>query len=313
MSGNLDTVCQGVWSGVLPLKLNSGTDQRELARARLLLRSLGHFWRDTRPFDLHIIARTEEVDEIKRELSDLCAPPLNVRCHAETDFFPIGSPFFSMEGMYRQQLLKLFAPAKMTLGGFLTLDADVICLREFDSQSFLRGGKLISTWEPRHIHSWWQNSAAGLRIWSDQNSPGLGVTPNVLHSDLCRKIERYFAFRGLDPIQHLCSLTEHHPNLTSIDGEGIPLVWSEYSIYTIIGEWFGDLFKLHLAPAESEKSGVELHSRRNVWSSADAGRLIPDPEDAGHFLIVQSWAGISVEEIQARIGLRFSPAPAIRQ
>ena len=144
-----------------------------------------------------------------------------------------------------------------------------------------------------------------MRAWSDTSIPGLGVTPNTLHSDLCHAIARYIELRGLEPLKHLCDLTEKHPKLKVIEAEGIPLTWSEYSLYTIIGEWFRNLHHYHLSPDEVNAVGVVLHSRRNVWSKHEIGRLRPSLDDPGYFLVVQSWAGVPVEDIQANIGLSF--------
>jgi hypothetical protein len=120
---------------------------------------------------------------------------------------------------------------------------------------------------------------------------------------ICKEILQYFNLRGLEPLEELCALTKLHPKLSVIDGEGIPLAWSEYSIYTIVGEWFGSLFERHLTADDVAVTGVRLHSNRNVWSEADLGRLKSDPSDSGHFLVVQSWSGISIEEIVSRLDL----------
>jgi hypothetical protein len=293
----------GIWTGLLPLKLNTGADKREIDRARLLVRSLRHFWQGGRAFVLHVIGRDDEVATIRSQLESFDGDVLRIIVHAESEFFPESSRFHAINGMYKQQLIKIFVPFQIGLGGFMSLDADVVCIRAFQEGSFIRDGRLISTWESRSIHSWWENSMAGLRAWSDPETPGLGVTPNTLHADICRRIFRYLELRGLDPIDHLCELTEKHPKLKSIAGEGIPLAWSEYSLYTIVGEWFSKLLEYHLSPPEVAATGVHLHSRRNVWSKNEIARLQPSTEDPGHFLVVQSWAGVPVEDIEARIDL----------
>jgi hypothetical protein len=293
--------------GVLPLKLNSGADGRELDRAKLLLASLRHFWKGTDPFHMHIVGETNEAEEIGESLAASVGPRLTITVHAEDEFFSEGSPFFATKGMYKQQLIKLWVPWKLGLAAFITFDADVVCIRDFDERTFVRDNKLISKWEPRKIHSWWANSMVALRVWGDQDEPGLGVTPNVLHARICRQVFRYLELQGFDPINRLCELTTAHPKLTTIEGEGIPLTWSEYSLYTLVGEWFRDLERLHASSLSAAELGMRMQSRRSVWYKSEIDRLKPDPDDPGYFLVVQSWSGIPPEEVQARLGLHLLP------
>jgi hypothetical protein len=76
----------------------------------------------------------------------------------------------------------------------------------------------------------------------------------------------------------------------------MPLAWSEYSLYTMVGEWLSRLDNYHVPAAAIAATGVQLRSRRNVWSAEQAGRLKRDDADPGYFLVVQSWAGLPVEK-----------------
>jgi len=289
-------------TGLLPLKLRTGADRRELDRALLLRDSLAQFWRGAPPFTLRIVCRDDEVEEAGREFGR-ARPAGNLATvfHRESEFFPKSSAFHKIPGMYRQQLIKLLVPAKLALGPFITFDSDVICLRPFDEASFVADGRLVSAWEPRTIHSWWENSMAGARIWSDMAAPGLGVTPNVLHSDICALAERYFRLQGRDAVTALADLTHHHPHQKTYAHEsGISLVWSEYSLYTLIAEWFGCLESFHLSSTEVAEARIRLHSGRCIWSKDDAHRLDEPGEDPGYFRIIQSWVGISPDVLRAK-------------
>ena len=295
--------CEEIKTGLLPLKLNTGADKREIERAKLLVTSLTHFWRGHDPFLLYIVGRDDEVDQIREFMSPLNNQVVRNLVVSESDMIDEISDLELMKGMYRQQVIKLFAPITLGLSGFITFDADIVCTREFDEGTFIRHGKIASNWESRRFHSWWENAMAGIRAWSDSDVPGLGVTPNTLHAAICRDVLHYLKLRNPNPLRYLHDLSENHPKLTSYDDEGISLAWSEYSLYTIIGEWFSHLFDYHMSPQEVSQAGIQLHSRRNVWFKGDLHRLVPDPGDPGYFLVVQSWAGISVEEIRSRIGL----------
>jgi Family of unknown function (DUF6492) len=296
-----------VTSGLLPLKLNTGADRRELERAVLLKKSLNKWWNGQRPFELHIVCRDDEIVEAEGEFKKI-GRSSNVLeyFHAESEYFSPSSPFFQVPGMYKQQLIKLFAPNKLALGPFITFDSDVVCLREFDETTLVYKGRLASKWEPRGIHSWWENSMSGIKIWSDMQAPGFGVTPNLLHSEVCGMLDRYFAARGKDTLTELATLTQHHPHFKRYEHEeGVALVWSEYSLYNLVAEWFDVVEKYHLPNSEVEKTGIRIHSNRCVWSAADLGRLKPDDNDPGHFLIVQSWAGVSPEYVVEKLKLEL--------
>jgi hypothetical protein len=291
--------------GLLPLKLNTGSDRREIDRAELLIASLCHFWKGAEPFLLHVVGRDDELEEITAKMASLETDRIHILVYPESAFFPASSPFHAMKGMYKQQIIKLYVPQLLGLEGFLTLDADVICIREFDESTFVRGDRIISNWESRTFHSWWENSMSGIRAWCDLSIPGLGVTPNTLHGTLCSQIFKYLELRRVDPLAHLLELAERHPLIKRYNDEVIPLAWSEYSLYTIVGEWFDNLYDYHLSPEDAAAASVQFFSRRNVWSPQEAYRLAPDPDDPGYFLVVQSWAAIPVEEIQAKTGLHL--------
>jgi hypothetical protein len=293
-----------VRAGVMPLKLDSGADSREFDRARLLISSLRESWRGEQIFDLWVVVLDDEYETACALLDMYSGSRVHVRIVVESEFFSKGSPFFHMHSMYKQQLIKLVAPTHLALDGFITFDADVVCLRPFHETSFIFDGRLISTWERKAIHSWWRNGMAGLRLWTDLEAPGLGVTPNVLHSDLCADVMRYLRLRGLDAIECLCRLAGAPPPYR-LAGEDIPLAWSEYSLYTMVGEWFSRLDDYHVPAAAIAATGVQLHSRRSIWSSAQARLLKRDDADPGYFLVVQSWVGLTVEEIVARCGFAF--------
>jgi len=294
-----------VTNGLLPIKLNYGSAGREGDRMKLLVNSLDRHWTGATPFSLHIVCLDKEIDEVRAATTEVGASRLTLNFYKESEFFGTDSSFYKTHPTYKQQMIKLIAPARLGIGAFITFDADILCLRDFNEETFVFGEKLISTYEPKIAHSWWENGMAGCGLTTDLVTKGLGVTPNTLHSDLCVGIEAFFAERGMDCIERLYDLTQSHPGVKAYAGEGgHPLVWSEYSLYHMISEMRGTLQGYHVAPEVVSGLSVQLHSRRNVWGKDDIGRLQPDSADPGIFLIVQSWAGVPVEEILDRIGYK---------
>src|SRR5579872_3263177 len=147
-----------VTNGILPIKMNSGHDKRELDRALFLAQSLNRHWHSEFPFHLHIVSSRHEAKRIAAGFSKLNLDNGRLSCHIhiEEDFFEPGSPFFAIKGMYKQQLIKLFVPPQLDLGAFITFDSDIVCLKDFDEKRFVTGDRLVSTWERKRLHSWWE-------------------------------------------------------------------------------------------------------------------------------------------------------------
>ena len=204
-------------------------------------------------------------------------------------------------------MIKLFAPPILNLGPFITFDSDIVCIRPFNEQTFVHDGKLVSRWEHRRYHSWWENAMSTTGIWTDLAPQGLSVTPNVMHSDLCKKISEYYLLRHRDALSELYKFTVNHPYFKVYESERSGLSWSEYSLYTIVAEWFGMLYDYHLTPDEVLALGIQLHSTaRSVWRGQAAERLSHKGADPGYFAIVQKLGRRTNEEIAQRLDISFT-------
>ena len=117
--------------GILPLALRNIKRLGDLERAGLLIESLAKHWRDSKPFELLIVAPNRDADLLRYNLPRF--PNIEVTVRRESDFFPAFSPFYLMTGWYRQQIVKLHVPAMLGFGGYLTLDSDVCCVGDFDA------------------------------------------------------------------------------------------------------------------------------------------------------------------------------------
>src|SRR5260370_36890311 len=98
---------------------------------------------------------------------------VNAPLRAERAFFRPFSRFFMLTGWFRQQIIKLYVPAKLGFGGYLTLDSDVACVGDFDPTTFVHDGKALSRWEPKRHHDWWRNAARTVWVPFAANHPTL--------------------------------------------------------------------------------------------------------------------------------------------
>jgi hypothetical protein len=288
--------------GLLPLALAGASADGDLERALLLRDSLDRNWRGAGPFPLKVVTRDPDYLEVASTLGSTGRVAVDV--HRESDFFARGSAFFTLPGWWKQQIVKLLVAAALDADAVITLDADVISIRSFGPDDFLRDDRVVSIWVHRNLHDWWRNTARTLDVPHDETKWGLSVTPNVLSPTLARmviqEVERRFGQPFVDVLSDWSRLF--------VPGSA----WTEYSLYTLVGDQLGKLFEVHLAPHEVRATGVVLHSSCNIWTYVDPReRLIPERLGKGeYFLIVQSTAGINTNELRALLGYPCPDATA---
>ena len=289
--------------GILPLALRRFKRKEDLDRAGLLIESLGRHWCEAKPFELLIIVPNRDADLIQSNLPRV--PRVSVTVRPERDFFSTFSPYYLMTGWYRQQVLKLYVAARLGFDGYLTFDADVVCVSDFDSMTFVRDGRLLSQWEPKEQQEWWRAACGAVGIPYDGSAQGLSVTPNVLHGRLARQAIEHIANGGSDPTAVLSVWAARKPGA---------IAWTEYSLYTNVAELKGNLFDYHLTPTDCYLADVHLtSSRSSVWGADDFGHLatLPNGNDpGGKFIVVQSHARIPVDQVRKYfLGFELDPTP----
>lgn len=280
-----------VRQGILPLALRKIQRRGDLERAALLIESLAKHWRDTKSFELLIISPDRDADFLSTNLPHF--PRIEVTVRRESDFIAPFSPFHLLTGWYRQQILKLHVPAVLGFGGYLTLDSDVCCVGDFDSQTFIQHDRALSRWEPKHYHGWWEHASELVGVPYDPKSHGLSVTPNILHGDLAAQTMQQLASRYLDPVWSLLYWRLRKPTKPA---------WTEYSLYTSVAELNGTLFDYHAEWDSCYSADVHLFSEQScVWGADDFERLVQLPngtDPGGKFIIVQSHARIPLQQVR---------------
>lgn len=280
-----------VRQAILPIALRKLKRRGDLERAGLLIESLATHWKDTKPFELLVVAPSADVTALRDELPRF--PKIEVTVRAESDFFPRFSSFYSLTGWYRQQMVKLEIPSRLGFGGFLTLDSDVCCVGDFDSRTFVHEGRALSRWEPKQHHDWWQQAAELVGVPYIASAHGLSVTPNILHGDLTRQALAYFRMGIIDPKLAL--------GLRVLRKIG-SIAWTEYSLYTSVAERRGNLFDYHIHWDPCYFHQTQLFSENScVWAATDFERMarLPSGTDpGGKFIIVQSHARIPLQQVR---------------
>lgn len=299
-----------VRQAILPLALRRMGGRDDLERACFLIETLGRHWRDPLPLELLIVAPTGDVDLLRTRMPGV--GNVHVAVRPESDFFAAFNPFYFMPGWFRQQIIKLHVPALLGFGGYLTLDSDIICVGDFDARTFVRGGRALSRWEPKSGQDWWRNAAEVVGVPYDSKSHGLSVTPNILHGDLASQALAHVAGGGAgggagsgadggaDATASLCAWIVRKIGTVA---------WTEYSLYTSVAEFKGNLLAYHQHWDACYGGDVHLFSERScIWRTEDVARMaaLPDGSDpGGKFIVVQSHARIPIERVR-QYYLRFA-------
>ncbi len=98
-----------------------------------------------------------------------------------------------VSGYTKQQIMKLAAAARLRTEWYLTLDADVICVRRTGYDDLIRDGRALVNMTPLGRHRDWHEDADRLLgTWlsheHDDEQPTLGVTPSLLHTESVRQL-----------------------------------------------------------------------------------------------------------------------------
>lgn len=182
-----------------------------------------------------------------------------------------------------QQVLKLAAVARSSADFCITLDADVIALRPLDAESLAPEGRAWSQVEPPpQAHPHWYDGAA--QILGMPRSPlHHAVTPAILSPAVCRDLiealTRKVGWRDADWVDMLLRQS----------------AWSEYALYNTFLEATGRVERYHRRIEEPR-----LYDDA-VWFAEDFGRWEAGRRGDALFTLVQSTAGIPVDEIRRRL------------
>lgn len=287
---------------VLPLT------QRDLDRAFMLIRSLDRYFPSLRR--IWVVVPDNDFRVIRDSLRD--HPRCEVVC--ESEFVPeialwarlhpyLPRVFKKFGGWYLQQLIKLAAADHLESEFFITLDADVLCVKPTTVDNLIVDRKARSSRFASTDHADWYSDAA--KVLKLPRSPWVhSVTPAVLSK------------AGVEALtHHLTGLAERRYGwwVAFLPGKLrtklapwrlyllFNLPWTEYATYFTFLEAAGLYEQFHLPVDERSVSGIH----RSVWSDADFASWEPaasfgNDEDYS-FVVVQSNSRIPTIEVWEKV------------
>ena len=327
-----------VTTGVLPLAAKTHGKAGDVDRAAFLLSTLDRRWQDSRPLRLIVVAPSADAGAIGKVLQS--TPRVQVDLRTEEEFFDRDEAFQALPGWWKQQVIKLVVPAVLRLGPYLTFDADVACVRDFDGRTFVREGRLVSQWYRQYRNGWWAATARLLARPYEGSALGLDVTPNVLHSDLAACVIWRLAWLGIGidapgarnfPAARLLSRLAllglgiappgvgvaprfvrraatrrlhrwyEEAQARARSGEVVHEdTWTEYSLYTLLSG--KGLQHRHAPPSDDMPL---LAHPWCIWYPAERERLglfTTEARPVAPFVVLQSTSGASLAEVKAAVG-----------
>jgi hypothetical protein len=299
---------------VLPLRAT------DAARAQILFHSVDAF---LEPLGIcHVVAPDDEVAAVAASI------PRHGRyvVHPEGDVIPeigwfrttarlrerlriVGPP---IHGWFVQQLVKLAIWERVETPFYLTLDADVLCVRPTAYDDLVPGGRaLVQTSPPNHPE--WMDDAERV-LGLPRSGRQFGVTPALLARDAVEGLARHLAERASPRARELASwLPSRGARRVAASWRSSllrQLPWTEYAVYHTFLEATGLFDRYHVL------GGDEALYARAVWMESQFDdwpvEEVFDAENPFFFTVVQSATRIPPERVLAKVAPHLSPVPALR-
>lgn len=280
---------------VLPLTLG------DLPRAKILFRTLDELFEPLGT--CHVVVPDRDVRAVARALPPGPYEPVpESQVVPEADWFwatarlraklhLVGPP---IHGWFVQQLVKLAAYERVATPFYVTLDADVLCVRPTAYADLVRDGRaLVQTAPPNHPE--WNDDAE--RVLRLPRSPRqYGVTPAVLARDAVGALARHLRDR-VDPRLRRAATRLPAGSRGVVAGWRSHLLrslpWTEYALYFTFLERTGLFDRYHVDGGDGAIYG------NAVWLESQFAAWEPEPRFA--FSIVQSATRISPERVAEKV------------
>jgi Family of unknown function (DUF6492) len=201
----------------------------------------------------------------------------------------VGPPF---HGWFVQQLVKLVIADRVATPFYLTLDADVICVRPTRYDDLVADGRaLVQTTPPNHPE--WNDDAERV-LGLPRSGRQYAVTPAVLSVDGVRKLADHLQRRVRRRLRRFVSWRSYLLR---------NLPWTEYALYHTFLERTGlfDRYHVHGGPDAIYSNCVWMESEFDDWNPA-----ADFPGETFRFSVVQSATRIPPERVWVKVAAALS-------
>ncbi len=294
-------------TAVLPLRATGRGDEQDLERVKILIASLKQFAEPDLFSKFIIISPKAELDFIERTLQPMM--PFELVVVDECELLPQLRKYPKMGGWTKQQLIKLAASTLVETVYFLTFDADVICTKPLSREILLpKGLGLVHKSNKQDHPHWWQASASCLNVDPKLTEPGIGVTPVILSTSVCRQLIHFLGQRqsGQDWIDFLWRPLRPFPLgwQRMFPHHKATYRWSEYSLYFLF-LIENQLFDQYHIWGGTKSHPQTLVSSNSVWFKVDfnqwEAKTCFAKDDPALFCIIQSNKHLNIDNVRSKM------------
>ncbi len=287
-----------VMDAVLPLIVN-GDGRRDLDRAVLQGRTLRHFFSRDEMLRVHVVGRGEELPRISEALKPLETPWLRYFFRDERDVDPRMTDS-QTKGWHKQQIIKMAAPEWLGAPFWLTLDADVICVRPVCVSDLLPDGRALLDHVRVSDVPIFERWADGTRVLLGMVAPPLSVSMSITPLIYARPaMQAAFAMIEFAHGRPWKDVLLDRAIVGQIEDLGFHS-WAEQHIYYLAAVRAGLLGQCH-AISGIDVSACLIQSgiwTENDWKTLDV-RQLADTARPGFFFVCSSYTGMPVERAEA--------------
>ena len=293
---------------------------KDYSRFVILDRTIRHFCKDL--FNIiWVVVPDRDLKEIKAQVKDTM-----YRVISDSDLVPEFKLFPNRGGWFNQQLIKLAIASRVETDFYLTLDADVICVRPTCFSDLVKDGRAVYyQYSPEfEFPEWYEWAYRVLSLPGHPNQAYYNVTPSILSRDAVLQLQDYLlkcslsqlkTFRGFNPKSRnswlllkvkLAQILLHRGSQRRQQLLGwrsyllrsIP--WTEYSLYYTFCTTQGLLDRYHI------RTGNCIYSTESsIWYKEDYTKWNPvswfNREQDFFFCVLQSTTEISPVEVWEKI------------
>lgn len=315
MTTNNHTIAYSKLDAVLPITL------KDYGRFTILQKTLKIFCEELLEV-VWVVVPDRDFPEIKSRIKEK-----NYEVIPESKLVPEFNLFPKRSGWFKQQLIKLAITENITTDFYLTLDADVICVKPTLFSDLVKDGRAVYyvySLDKFEFPEWYEWAERVLQLQSLGRCRYHNVTPSVLSKQAALQVQKYLNGLSLSQIAShekinffrkndlllllsraaLKVLPENSTLRDRLSGwkayllRNIP--WTEYSVYYTFCEFQGLIDKYHIQTEHC------IYSTENsVWYKRQYSDWLPERCFTGErdffFSVFQSTTEVESDEIWEKI------------
>jgi hypothetical protein len=209
-----------------------------------------------------------------------------------------------LPGWYIQQLIKLAIADHIRTPYYLTLDADVVCVRPVRYQDLIQDGRALARLSEHDPGPGWYEGAAKILGYARPSPNAHGVTPALLSKEAVLLLRAHLEKR-VHPLLRASGLLLGNSGPAKVIA-GWPaflvrsLTWTEYALYHGFLEGHGIAERYH-----DYRKGVLYDTRNSFWSKRMfdiwVEREVKDFAEGAYFIVTQSNTGVSALAVREKV------------